>query len=394
MAEPPVRILYMEDDAGLAQLFRKKLERAGYVVDLASDGEEGLRAYASGQYDIVAVDHTMPVYDGLEVIRRLSEKGPLPALVMITGSGNEQIAVRAMKLGAQDYVVKDVDAGYLELLPTVMQRVLEQRRLREEKEKAEAALRQYAAELEARNAELDAFAHTVAHDLKNPLSGLIALVSVLQEQDTQLSPQQRLELHQSIVGSARKMTKIIDELLLLASVRAKEQVTIEPLDMSELVQDALDRLAYLVAEHGARIELPPAWPVVVGYGPWVADVWLNYISNAIKYGGCPPRVELGAQRAEKDMVQFWVRDNGPGISPDEQSRLFAPFTRLDRVRAQGHGLGLSIARRIVEKLGGQVGVYSDLGQGSTFWFTLPSWGSDPKPELRGGSSGQAHSCGG
>jgi len=95
------------------------------------------------------------------------------------------------------------------------------------------------------------------------------------------------------------------------------------------------------------------------------------MSNAIKYGGQPPRVELGADWQSDGTVRFWVRDNGQGIAPEDQARLFTPFTRLDQVRARGHGLGLSIVRRIVEKLGGQVGVESGIDQGSLFYFTLP-----------------------
>ena len=95
------------------------------------------------------------------------------------------------------------------------------------------------------------------------------------------------------------------------------------------------------------------------------------MSNALKYGGQPPRVELGATEQEDGTVRFWVRDNGHGLTPEEQARLFTPFTRLDQVSAKGHGLGLSIVRRIVEKMGGQVGVESQVGQGSTFVFTLP-----------------------
>jgi len=82
-------------------------------------------------------------------------------------------------------------------------------------------------------------------------------------------------------------------------------------------------------------------------------------------------VQLGAEAQPDGMVRFWVRDNGHGLSPEEQARLFTPFTRLDQARAKGHGLGLSIVRRIVEKLGGQVGVESLVGQGSSFFFTLP-----------------------
>jgi len=115
--------------------------------------------------------------------------------------------------------------------------------------------------------------------------------------------------------------------------------------------------------------------VALGHGPWVEEVWTNYLSNALKYGATPPaapRIELGAALQSDGMVQWWVRDHGPGLAPEAQTRLFTPFTRLDQVRMRGYGLGLSITRRIVEKLGGQVGLTSDMGEGSTFYFTLPA----------------------
>ncbi|MCL4502999.1 MAG: PAS domain S-box protein [Deltaproteobacteria bacterium] len=132
MSEKPVRILLMEDDAGQARLFRKRLERDGCVVDHASDGEQGLEMYTPGAYDLVVTDHAMPVYDGLEVIRRLASRGPLPPMIMVTGTGSEQVAVEAMKLGARDYVVKDVDGGFLDLLPAVIDRALLQHRLEDQ----------------------------------------------------------------------------------------------------------------------------------------------------------------------------------------------------------------------------------------------------------------------
>ncbi len=133
-----IRILYMEDDPGLARLVQKKLEQAGYIVDIASDGEEGLAMYAAGSYDVVAVDQTMPVYDGLGVIHTLASQGPLPPMIMVTGTGDERTAVEAMRLGAGDYIVKDVEGGYLDLLPSVIERALRQQRLTEEKQQAEA----------------------------------------------------------------------------------------------------------------------------------------------------------------------------------------------------------------------------------------------------------------
>jgi two-component system sensor histidine kinase/response regulator len=243
-------------------------------------------------------------------------------------------------------------------------------------------LRQYTAELEARNEELDAFAHTAAHDLKNPLGLLIGYADILAMGQADLPPEDFDRYVQAIARNGRRMGRIIDELLLLASVRQAE-VDVEPLDMESIARESLQRLVDMVEEHQAAIIFPDAWPAALGYGPWIEEVWVNYLDNAIKYGGRPPRVELGAEELppsafpgegerRRGMVRFWVRDNGPGLSPEEQARLFRPFTRLDQAQTKGHGLGLSIVRRIVEKLGGEVGVESEEGKGSVFSFTLPA----------------------
>ena len=102
-------------------------------------------------------------------------------------------------------------------------------------------------------------------------------------------------------------------------------------------------------------------------------MWVNYISNAIKYGGDPPQIQLGVDQLPNNRLRYWVHDNGPGLSPEEQARLFTPFTRLNKTRAEGHGLGLSIVKRIIDKLGGEVSVESSgiPGEGSVFSFTLP-----------------------
>ncbi len=245
-----------------------------------------------------------------------------------------------------------------------------------ERERAEEALRRHTAELEARNEELDAFAHTVAHDLKGPLSAMLGLAGVLPRTWHTTPPEEMEEYLHIIANTSKKMNNIIDELLLLASIR-KEEVQATPLDMDSIVAEAQQRLGYIIEEYQAEIILPAEWPSAMGYAPWIEEVWVNYISNAIKYGGRPPRVELGADLpGERDTgeetVRFWVRDNGSGLSPEEQARLFTPFTQLHQVRAEGHGLGLSIVQRIMKKLGGQVEVQSQAGQGSTFTFILPA----------------------
>ncbi|MFH1929081.1 MAG: response regulator [Chloroflexota bacterium] len=130
-----IRILYMEDDPATARLFQRKLEREGYVVDLACDGEEGLTMYEAASYDVLAVDQSMPNLDGLAVIRALASQKPFPPLIVVTASGDARAAVEAMKLGASDYIIKDVDGAYLDLLPAVIEQVLHQHNLTEERER-------------------------------------------------------------------------------------------------------------------------------------------------------------------------------------------------------------------------------------------------------------------
>jgi signal transduction histidine kinase len=227
-------------------------------------------------------------------------------------------------------------------------------------------------ELQQQNAELDAFAHTVAHDLKNPLGPLMGFAHILLEElhDNPNEVAQDCATH--LLASSRKMSRIVDELLLLASVRRQDEVRLEQLDMAVIVREVQERLNYLAQQHGAEISVPLTWPTAVGHSAWIEEVWANYLSNAIKYGGRPPRLELGATVLDDEkLARFWVRDNGVGLTPEEQARLFTEFTQLHQLRAQGHGLGLSIVRRIIERLGGQVGVESAPDHGSVFFFTLP-----------------------
>ncbi len=270
-------------------------------------------------------------------------------------------------------------AGYVLLLHDITVR-----------KRAERVIHQYARELETRNvdletrnAELDAFAHTVAHDLKNPLSGIIGFGSLLEQRFSSLPPEKALENIRRIVQISNKMFNIISELLLLSSVRKMEGMEFQPVDMQRVTTEALGRLEERIHEAQAEVLGVDNWPSVMGYAPWIEEVWVNYIGNALKYGGrpdtqTPPRVELGFSLLDSvtpegslPAVRFWVRDNGYGLSAEAQGKLFVEFTRLEQTRAKGHGLGLSIVRRIVEKLGGAVGVESAEGQGSTFWFTLP-----------------------
>lgn len=242
-----------------------------------------------------------------------------------------------------------------------------------ERKQAEASLRHLNKELQERNKELDAFAHTVAHDLKNPVGLLVGFSEILLESHQQMSAEKVEEILGRIASSARKTNRIIDELLLLASVQ-RQDITLAPLNMHAIVEESLVRLTNNIATTGALIVVGDmaAWPQACGYGPWVEEVWVNYLSNALKYSGQPPYIQLNAQRQADGFIRFSVTDKGPGLTPEQQQRLFTPFERLNQARSTGHGLGLSIVQRIVTRLDGTVGVISEAGMGSTFFFTLPA----------------------
>jgi PAS domain S-box-containing protein len=281
---------------------------------------------------------------------------------------------------SQEHITIAVEVA-VSLAVAIRQARLYERAHREiaERMQAESVLRQYNVELETRNAELDAFAHTVAHDLKQPLTSILGYTDVSRKNYETLAPDMLGQFLNIIATNSQKMASIIDELLLLASVRSMKEIEMQPLEMGSIVAEARGRLLNLIEERQGQFTIPLSWPVALGYAPWIEAVWTNYISNALKYGGNPPRVTLGSTVLEDGWVQFWVQDNGPGLSAEEQSRLFTPFERLHRVRIEGRGLGLSIVQRIIKKLGGQVGVdSSDLpGHGSRFYFTLPALPTTP-----------------
>ena len=235
----------------------------------------------------------------------------------------------------------------------------------------EEALRQFNAELQARNAELDAFAHTVAHDIKNPLHLLIGYAAVLAENHARLPVETIAEALRYILKSGQKLNSITDDLLMLSQVRQTD-IILGPLDMRVIVAEALLRVSHLI-NNQTEICGPAQWPCARGYGPWVEEVWANYLSNALKYAGQPARIELGGDLQSDGFVRFWIHDNGNGIAPVKQPLLFTAFYQPTS-SSSGHGLGLSIVKRITEKLGGAVAVQSSgaPGEGSTFSFTLPA----------------------
>ena len=226
-------------------------------------------------------------------------------------------------------------------------------------------------ELRHRNEELDAFGHTVAHDLKTPLALVAGYAELLEGGIDDLGPDERRRVLAGILDGTAHMESIIDELITMAGLREK-RVELLPLDMAASVTRVVDRqLAHLIKRYGGSVEVPHAWPAARGHAPWVEQIWANYISNALKYGGRPPHILLGADTLPGGMIRFWVQDNGAGLDEVERAQLFKPFSQING-DAPGHGLGLSIVRQIVEKLSGKVSVEPIPDGGSRFGFTLPA----------------------
>jgi two-component system sensor histidine kinase/response regulator len=255
---------------------------------------------------------------------------------------------------------------------TKAQLLEELKSLKAECREAESALRQRTDDLLAVRKKLDTFTNALANDIREPMGRVVSFAQMLEKDRVALSDEELEHYLRTIAQRGGEVVGAVDKLLAVRTELPTEIVEeIGPLDMGRIVAGVLERMAYMVKEYRAEIVVPERWPVALGHGPWIEEVWANLISNAIKYGGQPPCVELGASSSEDagGMVRFWVRDNGQGLAPEEQVRL---FTRPDRDPATEFGLGLTLVQRIMEKLGGEVGVQSGVGQGSFFYFTLPA----------------------
>ena len=374
---PNSTVLIVADNSSQQNLLSDYLIGFGLNLLIANTGENGLTMAQNRRPDIILLDTDLPGLNGFETCRQLknNETTRRIPIIFMTALDSTVDRIRGLTLGAVDYITKPIQS---EEVVARLKTHLTIQKLQDELEERNVSLHEEINRREDLIAELDSFAHTVAHDLKNPIGVTMTHAQFLCKYGSHLSPEEFQKYANVIVQTGRKMSNIIDELLLLASVRT-EKIAPKPLNMAEIIEETQARLAYLIEENQVDFITPPHWPIAWGHAPWIEEVWVNYCSNAIKYGGRPPRVELGASIQHDDSIKFWVRDNGLGIAAEAQKELFIPFTRLNQIEMDGHGLGLSIVQRIIEKLGGRVEVESDgvPGQGSTFSFTLPLFDATP-----------------
>ncbi len=381
MQQSPTILIVDDIPENISTLFHF-LDANHFELLVARDGESALELIEYERPNLILLDVMMPGISGFETCKRLKANAKTQdiPIIFMTALSDTVDKVKGFELGAVDYVTKPIQQE--EILARINTHLticnLQQQMKAKNAELAakNAELETKNAELEAKNAELDAFSHTVAHDLKNPLGYLVSISDFLREEYLEKLDTLGRQSLQHIFKSSKKMIEIVNALLLLTTV-SKQDVELTPLNMGDIIYRAQERLVFLLKQSQGEIITQKEWPVVLGYAAWVEEIWVNYLSNGLKYSGQPPRLELGATKSG-DIIRFWVRDNGPGLSQEAIAKLFTPFTRLHKATVEeGHGLGLSIVQRIVKKLGGEVGVESQLGVGSVFYFTL-----NPSPQIR------------
>lgn len=228
-------------------------------------------------------------------------------------------------------------------------------------------------QLRASNAELAQFAYAASHDLQEPLRVIAMAAEMLERGYGERLDDDGRELTGTVLGSARRMSQLLDDLLRLARA-GSEPLALEPVPLGEVLDAACANLQVAFGDAGGRVEVEEPLPVVYADRASLLVVLQNLIANAVKFRGDEPPVVHVAARREADRWRIVVADNGIGISPDHAERIFGVFQRLHRPEEYpGTGVGLALCRRIVERLGGELTVRSEPGRGSEFSFTLPAY---------------------
>lgn len=236
---------------------------------------------------------------------------------------------------------------------------------------AEQKLRQALEDLRRSNTEFQEFAHVVSHDLQEPLRMVTCYLELLERRAGGKLDANEREFIGYAVGGAKRMSQLINDLLDYSRVESQGGA-FTPVASGTILQEALGHLQVAVTEASADITHALDLPMVLADEPQLLRLFLNLIGNAIKYRAAdrPPRIHIDAKR-DHDRWVFSIRDNGIGIEPQYFERIFVIFQRLHaRDEYAGTGVGLAVARRIVERHGGRIWVESQPGHGSTFYFTL------------------------
>jgi signal transduction histidine kinase len=373
IAAAPVRILLVEDNPGDARLLRETLREAeGFPFELSHAARlaDAAALFPGCAADVVLLDLSLPDAHGLDTVRRMLEVAPEIPIIVLTGTDDERLALQAVHAGAQDYLTKGRVEG--PLLARSIRYAIERNRLEQERAHLLRSEREARATAEAAAQARDEVLRVVSHDLGNYLSAASVNTTVLQR----ILPEGSERMRERVTGirdALTQMQRLRQDLLDVASIEAgRLSVEPEPHDPATLLAEAAELFGPVAAEHGIDLALRPAAPLpaVRADRSRVLQVLGNLIGNAIKFTPRDGRITLAAD-ADPDAVRLSVTDTGTGIPPEHLPHVFDRFWKVREGNRHGAGLGLAIARGIIEAHGGEIQVESTPGAGTTFTLTLP-----------------------
>lgn len=364
------RVLLVEDDEDDALITRELLDASELVrfeVEWVRGPEEGIERLAANEHAVCLLDYRLGAANGLDVLRSARERGSEVPVVMLTGAKGSDVDLAAMQAGASEYLVKgSIDT---ELLARTIRYSV-----------AHAAAKR---ELRAKNAALAALDQQknlllgmAAHDLRNPLGVIMGYAGFLAATWESLPPSEVTDVLERIRGSSHYMLELIDDLLDLSAIEHGTLLLETTLtDVAALVQRSVGAQSVIAQSKAIRVGADlPAMPLMHVDARRMSQVVDNLVSNAVKYSRPGTTVNVRAWPREDGGCVIEVRDEGIGIAKENLGRIFEPFEKVVSRGTSGEkstGLGLCIARRIVEAHAGHIEVESELGVGSTFRVVLP-----------------------
>jgi len=347
-------LLVIDDSEDDRLLYRRAMEKntsIDYTLIETNDGESGFLAVEKAQPDCILLDYSMPGYDGIEILKRIRSRYPFVPVVMLTGHGNEKIAVNAMQEGAQNYIAKSIITT--DTLEHVIRMAIDHCQLEKR--------------IYDQRTSLEIFTRALAHDLKEPVR-TIRSFSQLILQNEHFSNPTTAGYFNHILNAATRMQMLIETVFNYTRLDDPERVARANHKVTTILLEVKENLTHLIAEHKAVITCGKL-PEIHANKMQVLQIFQNLICNSINHSDHPVIVHISATEQEKDWL-FRVTDNGPGINPVYLLRIFEPFKRLVQ-NEEGAGLGLSICQKIVESHHGRIWCESQLGSGTSFLFTMP-----------------------
>lgn len=388
----PTAILLTDDNPVTLKALAAALEADGHRVTTAATGKEALDLAKGTAFDIIITDIKLPDTSGLHILEAIKELNPETAVIMITGHASVETAVEALNEGAYAYILKPVAMAELETI--IGNALREQRLLRENRELVESLqqsnkrLEDTIRALEGVNRAKSEFMARMSHELRTPLNSIIGFSEVLL--DSEIAPtdsDSSFEFLGYIHSSARHLLNLIDGILDLSRVESgKMELQKSRFDPAVLLEEIRMTVMPMITakKQTLSVDIAPEIPPVLADEARLKQVLLNLISNAHKFTpeGGSIRVVCGL---EDNCFHCSVIDNGIGISPRDHQRIFEEFRQVEGVNTgsnQGVGLGLSIARGLVELHGGRLWLESKPGEGSKFTFFIPANGEGVCPDVR------------